>query len=251
VICAGIALVGTAPAHAQFFFAGNFAFSCGPVNQPLGPVHLSENGPLRWLVPSMTTTVLAETDTNGLRKVQHALALRMMHPTTGNRVWLRNLSVKSAGVAQVIPMVPGWQFGTFFQGESTEAPFYPFPGECLGLGTAKHGSDTYVVVAMGIQATSGTETQGEDLTHLNFWVLNKNSGAVVNVLRARPKGGRYLLSASGFYDIDADGDAEIVLAYGIYFGNDRTDFIYEYYDLLTGTLEAKSRNNQINREIVQ
>jgi hypothetical protein len=41
VICAGITLVGTAPAHAQFFFAGNFAFSCGPVNQPLGPVHLS------------------------------------------------------------------------------------------------------------------------------------------------------------------------------------------------------------------
>jgi hypothetical protein len=251
VICILIGLAGTSTAHAQFFFAGNFAFSCGPVNQALGPVFVGSNGVLRWLVPSMTTTVLSETEP-GLRKVKHSLALRMMHPN-GNRVWLRNLSVTSAGVAQVIPQVPGWNFGIelFFQSQKTEAPFRPFTAECLGLGTVQSGNETFVVVSMGIYAATGTEASGEDLSHVNFWVLNASSGAVVAVIRPRPKDGRYLLQGSGFYDIDNDGDAEIVLVYGIYFGGNRSDFIYEAYTLKSGVLEFKSRNNQINREIIK
>ena len=243
-----IGLAGTMPAHAQFFFGGNFIFSCGPVNQPLGPVFLGNLR--RWIVPNMTTTVLTETGANGLRKVQHTLNLRAFNDV-GNQLWSQGFNVKSNGIAQVIQQVPGWQFGTVFQPESTEAPFFPFASECLGFGPVVDGNDTYLGLAMGTFAAQGTQSQGEDLAHMNFWVLTAGSGQVVNVWRPRPVAGRYLLQGSGFFDIDNDGDTELVLVYGIYFGGNRYDFVYDVYDIGTGQRDTRNRFNQRNVENIQ
>ncbi len=247
-----IGLAGTAPAHAQFFFAGpGFFFSCGPVNQALGPVFVGSNGALRrWVVPNMTTTVLAETAPNGFRKVFHNLLMKFFDDA-GTLLWQRALTVKSNGIAQVIQQVPGWQFGPFFQPQSTEAPFFPFPSECLGIGTFQDGNNTYIAVAMGTFASQGTEASGQDLSHMNFWVLNPNNGADVSVVRPRPVDGRYLLQGSGFFDIDNDGKVELVLLYGIYFGNNRYDFIYDVYDPMTGNRIDRNRYNQRNVEKIQ
>ena len=251
VICTGIMLAGMAPAQAQFFFGGNFVFTCGPINQALGPVFVGNSGNLRrWLIPNMTTTVLTETAANGLRKVQHNLTLRVVNDT-GAQQWVRGLTVKSNGIAQVIPQVPGWSFGTFFQPTQSEAPFFPFPSECLGFGAVVDGGETFVGVAMGTFAATGTEANGEDLSHMNFWILDDATGQVVSVVRPRPVAGRYLLQGSGFYDSNNDGDVELVLVYGIYFGGDRYDLVYDEYDIRTGNRIDRTRLNQRNVEVVQ
>ena len=252
VICIGIGIAGTSTAHAQFFFGFGFGFGflCGTPNTPPTPIHISDTGGLRLLVPTMNTTVLQESE-NGLRKLQHQMKLKMVHPN-GNTVWSRTLSVKSQGLVQVIPNVPGFQFGVFFQPDSTVSPIFPFTSECMGLGQAESGGQTYITVALGTEAADGNPAAGEDKSHLNIWVLNMKTGAVVNVFRPRPKPNRYLLaSQSGIYDIDNDGSAELVLIYGIFMGNNRYDFVAEYYNPITGALEDKIRTNQFNRLIVQ
>jgi len=104
---------------------------------------------------------------------------------------------------------------------------------------------------MGTFAATGTEANGEDLSHMNFWILDDATGQVVSVVRPRPVAGRYLLQGSGFYDSNNDGDVELVLVYGIYFGGDRYDLVYDEYDIRTGNRIDRTRLNQRNVEVVQ
>jgi hypothetical protein len=248
IICAGIGLAGTSTAQAQFFFGGAFGALCGAPNTPPAAIHVTDAGGLRLLTPIMNTTLLLENE-NGLRKLQHKMVLKMVH-SNGNTVWSRTLSVKSQGL--FVPNPPGFMPGVFFQPDSTVSPIFPFNSECMGLGVAEKSGTSYITVALGTAAANGNPTAGEDKSTINVWVLDRNSGAVLKVFRPRPKVNRYLLPfTSGVFDVDNDGDSELLLVYGIFVGNDRYDFVYEYYDLLTGTLENRVRTSQFNRLIIK
>jgi len=251
ILCVVIGFAVTPAAQAQFLgFGGFFGALCGTPNTPPVPAHIAESGGLRIFVATMNTTVLTEME-DGLRKLRHQLILVAKDPT-GKVVWRRVLILKSRGIATVIPGFPGYQFGEFFTVTSTVSPFFVFNSECLGISVNMSGGQRYVVVALGTQAAKGNPAAGEDKTMVNIWVLNRNNGTIVRTFRPRPQAGRYFLPfMSGIYDIDNDGNDELVLFFAKFVGTNRYDAVFQYYNLTSGVLKNTIRTNQFNRFTVE
>lgn len=253
-LCFVISIAGASNAQALNFFGFGGAFLCGPTNTSPTPVHITTTGGLRVLTATVNTTVLLEQE-NGLRKLQQHLFLTSKDPS-GKVVWSRNFFQKSKGLAQVFPgagyiLTPTFQYDPLNVARQF-SPILLFNWECMGLGVAQSGANKYVIVALGTQAATGTPASGKDLSIVNIWVLNKNTGVIVKVFRPRPIIGRYFLGTeSGVYDIDNDGSDELVLVYGKFIGDQRYDFVYEYYNLQTGVRKNIIRTNQFNRLIIK
>jgi len=246
-----IGIAGTSSAQAVNFFGG--AFICGLPNTSPNIVHIANAGGLRILTSTMNTTVLLEKE-DGLRKLQHHLFLTAKG-ANGKVVWSRNFFLKSKGLVEVIPGF-GIIHPDMFQLDDgiqrSVSPLFIFDTECLGLGVAESGGNKYVTVVLGTQAATGTPADGKDKSIVNIWVLNKNTGVVVKVFRPRPIKGRYFLAhESGIFDIDNDGSDELVLVYGKFIGATRYDYVYEYYNLVTGVRKNIIRTNQQNRLIIK
>jgi len=251
VFCMFVGMTMTSGAQAQFFgILGGFL--CGEPNTTPSPIHVTDSAGLRILTASTTTTVLTEKE-NNLRKLQHRVMLTSRDPSS-KVLWTRNFFVKSRGVAQVFMGIPGWQWGHFFDLDNRDAsPVFLFNQECLGMGLAKSGGKKYITVALGTQSAKGTPASGEDLTLINIYVLNKDTGNIVKIFRPRPQKGRYFLAFdSGIFDIDNDGNDELVLTSVKFSGGPiRYDFVMEYYNLITGVKENTIRTNQINDLVIK
>ena len=256
----GIALLfGATQAHAQSFgFLGGFGSLCGPIDRPPQFVETVDGGPLQTLVVSTITTLNAdEADgiVDGLGTINHRLVVSLVD-INGIEIWKqRNISLTSLPWALSPPpqgfegIIPGVNFESPFR----TFLFYPFAGECLGLGVAEVGGKRYVTVSLGSEAADGDPQAGADLTRLNIAVLNASTGAIVKKHNLTPKPGKYLLAAaeSGIFDVDGDGNHELLLAYSIPKSQGRTEFVFQSIGLLSGSVEDAFRTLQTNKLIIQ
>jgi len=237
-------IVSIAPSDDKALGLGSLCLSMP--NTPPTPLHIADTGSPLVITMTMNTTVLAEME-DGQRKLRHQ-AIMTAKDGAGALVWRRTFLLKSKGIATVIPGVPGYQFGKFFQNTNTVSPVLLFNSECMGLGVAESAGQKYVMFALGTQAANGTPAIGEDDSLVNIWVLNKNTGQDVRVFRPRAQISRYFLPfTSGVYDIDNDSSDELVLIFAKFVGTERYDFVIEVYNLKTGVRKNTIRTNQFNR----
>ena len=150
-----------------------------------------------------------------------------------------------------------------------------FPGECGGSGVVPSGGNDYVWVAGGVASSEDTSVpaaqledqslnagstppsktkaviKSRDLTVVNVWILNPANGNIARLFKLRPKPGRILLPfSSGLFDIDSDGNTELVLVYVKFIGDVRYDYVYEYYNIVNGQLENTKTVTQFHKLVI-
>ena len=272
LLCVAISMATVPSAHAQNFFNFAFGFLCGSTN--IGPTFvLTDAGP-RFVVVSMTTTIL-NPPVGGKHRLRHFAIIKLVRPD-GSVVWTRALSIQSLAIANVIRFDPIDYFITDvlnIPGRHA-SPLSAYPGQCLGVSVVKSGGQQRLGITIGTMAqeggeisttkaqnpgtqatgSSGTEAPvtGRDKTVVNTWMLNIANGAIARTFKPRAKPNWYYLPIdSGFFDIDDDGDAELVIVRGRFIGEDRYDYMYESYNVISGALENTTTTIQNNKLILQ
>ena len=272
VLCTTIGFVTVPSAHALSFFGLGFGFLCGPVNTEPTIIH-TKAGP-RFVVISMTTTVL-KGKVDGKNRLRHFAKIKLLRPD-GSVVWTRALTIQSLAIATVISTNPLAYFIT--EGlnipDRQVSPVTAFPGQCLGVALVESGGTERLMFSAGTTAQSGgsvptaamqnqgtqavgssdTEApvKGRDKTVINIWMLNVNTGAIARTFKPRAKPNWYFLpSSSGVFDIDDDGNGEMVIVRAKFVGEDRYDYMYESYNIISGALERTITTIQNNKQLMQ
>ena len=82
--------------------------------------------------------------------------------------------------------------------------------------------------------------------------FNGSNGAIVNTFKPRLSAGLiFMPRMSSVYDIDNDGQDELVLVRQKLIGAHRYDFTFASCNLLTAALEQSATTSQFNRKTVQ
>lgn len=272
VLCIAIGFATIPSAHALGFFGFGFGFLCGPVNSEPTIIETAD-GPM-FLVVSMTTTVLKQ-KVDGKNRLRHYAKIKLTRPD-GSVVWNRALTIQSLAIATVVSTNPLFYYiaEALNISDRDASPVSAFPGQCLGIGLVKSGSTERLMVTMGTMAqtggsvpttqsqnqstqavgSSGTEApvKGQDKTVVNVWMLNVKTGAVARTFKPRAKPNWFFLpSSSGTFDIDDDGNDELVLVRARFIGEDRYDYMYESYNVISGALENTTTTIQNNKVLMQ
>lgn len=267
ILCTVIGFMTISNAHAITLFGAGFGLVCGTVNTEPSPVPTADG--TRFVTVSATTTVLKGM-VEGKNKLRHFAVVKSVRPDS-SVAWTRSITTQSLAIATVIPSVPPAYFITEALNipDRNASPVLVFPGECLGVSLAEHNGMERIIVALGTSAASGgtipvaategssnPDTQavvkGKDKSVVNFWVFDPSNGNIVRTFRPRAKPGRYFLAfSSGVFDIDDDGNSELVLVYARFVGEDRYDFIYESYNIATGALKNTTTTIQNNKVFFQ
>ena len=276
VLCSAIILMTIPSAHALVIGGERFAFLCSePDTEPT--IFHTKNGP-RILVISTTTTVLKGL-VNGKNRLRHFIIVKLVNPDDGSVIWTRPLTIQSLAIATVFSTDPPAYFITeaLMTPDRTSSPALIFPTECLGAGVVESGGTQRVAITLGTAAysggsipstkvddPSGSSTQavgsngteapviGQDKSIINTWMLNIDSGAIARVFKPRAKPKWYFLPiSSGIFDADDDGNDELVITRTRFIGEDRYDFMYEIFNIMTGALESTTTTIQNNKLIIQ
>jgi hypothetical protein len=249
------ALAAPATAGAQSLpFGLGFGLICGLGHSEPVPLQVEENGPLRLASMNATTRILADTDFDGATSVQQTVSLRLFD-LQGNLEWKAGPFVlKSFEFASSLNF-PGFDGVTPAPGalpdtSSHLAVFPPFGTECNGVGVAVHNGQRYVIMTMGTVASAGTAEAPQDLSKVILYVFNASNGNLVRKHKVVPRDGWFLSGFGGpaVLDADGDGNSEVVVARVRGLSNNRAEFLYESFNLVTGNREQRTRIVQKDKE---
>jgi hypothetical protein len=214
-----------------------------------GPfVDINGSPGLETLVPHRSVTIDLDDDFD-LLAVAHVNYILNYHDETGALVWQRaGLAVSSNEVFTALAGLDLLSVGTTFTPPLQMASFYTLGFTCEGTGIAEVGSNQYVIMTAGASAAEGDVTTGTDLSKIRIWVLDKTDGSDVKIHTVAGVPGTFLVAqSSGIFDIDADGDDELVIVRAeprANLGDKERVFIHtETINLLTGVSEGTTTVN--------
>ena len=218
-----------------------FSFGAGPYfADVIGGVPGTE-----LIVTNIAEVVLADTDFDGLSAVKTTVTV-VVYDRSGTEQWKSPpLKLTSPDLATV---VSGGGFGPdtyFFPGlvsNSFATTFYIGGFSCYETVFAvEAGGKKYVAVVAGFLIQTGNdEASGRDMSRLNVWILDGDTGAIVHVHKIRPVARQFLSAVflSGIGGVDGDSDDELIVVRANR-GDGTYKLQYRTFNILNGAAEEK------------